>query len=147
MFRARRAIHAILVLGIAIVLSGCYAWQYDPAPVPEVLAKQPSRVLIPIGADSFVVLLGAKVADDSVVGLIEGSAEGGERLHRFAAPLDSVPRVALEKLKVIRGARQAGDAAGKAIVPVGGYLSQLMLLGGIVFGTIAFGAYIQGAGH
>ena len=129
------------------VASGCYAWQYDPAPVPAVLAKQPSRVLVPLGADSFVVLLGAEVANDSVVGLIEGSAEGGERLTRFAAPLAEVPHVARERLRLVSGAQRAGDAAGKAAVPVGNYLSQLMILAGIVLGTAAFGTYIQGAGH
>jgi hypothetical protein len=137
---------AALVSGV-LSTTGCFAWQYDPEPVPTVLARQPSRVLIPIGADSFVVLLGAEVTNDSVVGLIEGSAEGGEQLTRFAAALSEVPRVARERLKLFSGAARAGDAAGKAIVPVGNYLAQLAILGGIILGTVGFGAYVSGAGH
>ena len=147
MICARPAARAVLVVVLSMALPGCYAWKYEAQPVPEVLAQRPSRVLVPVGADSFVVLLGAEVANDSVVGLIEGSAEGGEQLTRFAAPLAEVPRVARERLKFLKGAEQAGDAAGKAFVPVGNYLGQLMILGAIVFGTIGVGAYVQGAGH
>lgn len=144
---ARQAFRALVLFFVAVTASGCFSWQYETTPVPTVLARRPSRVLVPIGADSFVVLLGAEVANDSVVGLIEGSAEGGEQLTRFAASLSEVPRVALERLKFFTDAGRAGDAAGKAVVPVGNYLSQLLLLSGIVLGTVAFGAYVQGAGH
>ncbi|MBW8771997.1 MAG: hypothetical protein JF590_01680 [Gemmatimonadetes bacterium] len=142
----RRLRLSLLLLGV-LSQAGCYSWQYDTAPVPAVLARKPNRVLVPVGADSFVVLIGAEVTDDSLVGLIEGSAEGGERLTRFAAPLADVPRVAREQLTFLRSTRQAGEKAGKAVVPVGNYLAQLAVLGGIVLGTIGFGTYIQGAGH
>ncbi|HTK56404.1 MAG TPA: hypothetical protein VL295_06255 [Gemmatimonadales bacterium] len=144
---SRRILRAGASLALLAAASGCYAWQYEAQPVPDVLARQPTRVLVPVTADSFVVLLGAEVANDSVVGLVEGSAEGGERLTRFAAPLTEVPQVALEHLKFFKSAKRVGDAAERVAVPVGNYFSRLMVLGGIVLGTVAFGAYVQGAGH
>ena len=94
--RLHRAIHSAFIL-LAASQAACFTWRYETAPVPEVVQQAPKRLWVPIGADSSLILIAPRIVDDSLTGLIEGSAPGGQRLARFAQPVSSITRVATER--------------------------------------------------
>jgi hypothetical protein len=119
---------ALVALALCALQAGCVAWTYEQAPVATVVAKSPPRLWVPLGADSFVVLMHPRVVSDSLVGLIEGSAAPGEPLRRYAEPVSSISRVATEDLDpryTVTGA---------------------LAIFGLV-GTLLFGGFILGVGR
>lgn len=122
---------AILASGIVGCCSGCFTWEYAADPTPAVVQRGPKRLWVPVSSDSAIVLMYPVLRNDSVIGLIENSAPGGQRLATFAQPADSVPKVAIETLNTGFWVRNTKRNAGLAIV---------------VLSTIALGTYIQSVG-
>jgi hypothetical protein len=105
MIRSRLVAGAIVAL--ALTQSACVTWRYETDPVPQVIQRSPARVWVPVGVDSFVILQGSRIVNDTLTGLIEGSAEPGFPLQRYAEPVASVTRVATEEANAGYGFRMA----------------------------------------
>lgn len=117
---------AASVVLLAATAGGCMRFEWSPEPTPVVVARSPMRIWVPVGADSFVIIQGARIVDDTLTGLIEKSAPPGYPLVRYRAPVSEVPRVALEKVNTGYGARNvAGVGAAVFAIILAGTIVQV----------------------
>lgn len=121
----RHNLTALFLLGLT--QSACITWRYETDPVPVVVQRSPRRLWVPVGADSNVVLMAPRIVNDTLTGLVEGSAPGGQALRRYAEPVSEVTRVATERPNTGFALRQ-----GVAIAGIGLTLSlAAVILGGV----------------
>jgi hypothetical protein len=86
------------VLLLTLALPACSKWQVEQAS-PEVLltSDAPGTIRVERDDDTVVELVQAKVRDDTLSGLVPGSAAPGAPLRQVAIPLSDVRRVASKR--------------------------------------------------
>ena len=113
----------VLVLSLTMGLSGCSKWQLE-SPTPESLGSSTRQRTIRVERQDgrVIELVQAEVREDTLTGLLSGSALPGAPLRRVALPMADVSRVASKRgdTKRILGA----IAAVPLVFFAGSYLMQ-----------------------
>jgi hypothetical protein len=113
--RTRRVFIALQLLLALLAFSGCSSWKALNAPPAQYLAKRPGALLrLNTRQETWLKLHNARVSGDSLIGEVWERGSG-----TAAFPLDSVMYIEASQL-----------STGKTV--------GLMLLGGVVVGTIVF---------
>ena len=113
----------VLVLSLAPALSGCSKWQIE-SPIPASLSSTTRDRTVRVERQDGRVfeLVQVEVGEDTLTGLIPGSARPGAPLHRVTVPMADVSRVASKRGDIRR------ILAAMAAVPLvyfgGSYLMQ-----------------------
>jgi outer membrane lipoprotein SlyB len=100
----------ILVLSLSLALSGCSKWQLEsPSPASLTSSTRDRTIRVERQDGTVVELVQVKVEEDTLTGLIPGSALPGAPLRRVTVPMMDVRRVATKRgdIKRILGAMAA----------------------------------------
>jgi hypothetical protein len=112
-----------LILSLTITSSGCSKWQLE-SPAPASLSSSTHNRAIRVERlDGRVVeLVQVEVGEDTLTGLVPGSAEPGAPLHRVTVRMADVSRVASKRGDLKR--LLAAMAAVPLVYFAGSYLMQ-----------------------
>jgi hypothetical protein len=98
--------HAALLLGVALACGGCVTTTALETPSAVVtLPDQPSRLLVQRTDDpTWLRVIQYRATNDSLFGVIEGSAAPGYPLKRLALPYDSIATIQVRRADFVRAA-------------------------------------------